>query len=350
MCYKCLEKIKVFLTDHNCRIPLYLMTVFCAMEEGTNTVETYHGCFLRRPSQEKRAFTFRKLAYRGPKSPHPPYHGHLIFKEFGLMVDSNTIDIVGKTSVDVHGLGVEKCDEALTDGEKVKCNGTKAPFHMVVDLETAEYLDCGVFATNINNCVSRTQCKPHLRGRFKTRYLKGLKLSNYVPETVAKKGYVGLHEKLKSWNIEIITIQELCDPFGWGYSESSAPELKIERGDSKVTREEVENCVLFDHSHKKILLDGKPLHVTFVLGEFKGKTVKSLLVARFYNQYKKCPTKFEVYQFFNSLINMTENEGRERSRFGGALGRFYSDRNQMLDCLSEHGLTPRKRSSTIILP
>jgi len=307
-------------------------------------------CFLRKPSQEQRGFSFRKLAYHGPKCPDPPYHSHLIFKEFGFMVDSNTIDIVGKTSVDVHGLGVEKCDEALTDGEKVKCNGTKAPFHMVIDLETAQYLDCGVFATNINNCVSRTQCKPHLRGRFKTRYLKGLKLSNYVPETVAKKGYVGLHEKLKSWNIEIITIQELRDPSGWGYSKSKSPELKIERGDSKVTREEVENCVLFDHSHKKILLDGKPLHVTFVLGEFKGKTVKSLLVARFYNQYQKCPNHLVVHQFFNSLINMTENEGRERSCFGGALGRFYSDRNQMLDCLSEHGLTPRKRSSTIILP
>mmetsp|Transcript_20433 Transcript_20433/g.45577 ORF Transcript_20433/g.45577 Transcript_20433/m.45577 type:complete len:316 (+) Transcript_20433:1136-2083(+) len=266
------------------------------------------------------------------------------------MVDSNTIDIVGKTSVDVHGLGVEKCDEALTDGEKVKCNGTKAPFHMVVDLETAEYLDCGVFATNINNCVSRTQCKPHLRGRFKTRYLKGLKLSNYVPETVAKKGYVGLHEKLKSWNIEIITIKELCDSGGWGYSESTEPDLKIGRGDSTVTREEVGNCVLFDHSHKKILLDGKPLHVTFVLGEFKGKTVKSLLVARFYNQYQKCPNHLVVHQFFNSLINMTENEGRERSCFGGALGRFYSDRNQMLDCLSECGLSPRKRSDTVALP
>eukprot|EP00534_Pseudo-nitzschia_fraudulenta_P016259 CAMPEP_0201252128 /NCGR_PEP_ID=MMETSP0852-20130820/66745_1 /ASSEMBLY_ACC=CAM_ASM_000632 /TAXON_ID=183588 /ORGANISM="Pseudo-nitzschia fraudulenta, Strain WWA7" /LENGTH=314 /DNA_ID=CAMNT_0047551813 /DNA_START=1078 /DNA_END=2020 /DNA_ORIENTATION=- len=218
MCYKYLEKIKVFLTDHNCRIPLYLMTVFCAMEEGTNTVETYHGCFLRRPSQEKRAFTFRKLAYRGPKSPHPPYHGHLIFKEFGLMVDSayhgpkcpdppyhghlkfkefglmvdsNSIDIVGKTLVDVHGLGAEKGDEPLIVSEKVKCNGTKAPLHMVIDLETAEYLDCGVslvFATKINGCFSYTQCKPHLQGRFKC-YLKGLKLSNYVPEMVLKKGY-----------------------------------------------------------------------------------------------------------------------------------------------------------------
>jgi len=307
-------------------------------------------CFLRKPSQEQRGFSFRKLAYHGPKCPDPPYHSHLIFKEFGFMVDSNTIDIVGKTSVDVHGLGVEKCDEALTDGEKVKCNGTKAPFHMVVDLETAEYLDCGVFATNINNCVSRTQCKPHLRGRFKTRYLKGLKLSNYVPEMVLKKGYACLEEKLKSWNIEIITIKELCDSGGWGYSESTEPDLKIGRGDSTVTREEVGNCVLFDHSHHKTLSDEKPLHGTFVLGEFKGKTAKYLLVARFYNQYEKCLNHSVVHQFFNSLISMSENEGRERSRFVGALGRFDSDRHQMFDCLSEHSLTPRKRSGTIILP
>ena len=134
-------------------------------------------------------------------------------------------------------------------------------------------------------------------------------------------------ETHKSWNIEIITIQELRDPLGWGYSESKRPDLKIEKGGIKVTREEVENCVLFDCRHKKTLPSGKTLHVTFVLGEFKGKTVKSLLVAMFYNQYKKCPTKFEVHQFLNSLINMKENEGRERSRFGGALGRFDSDRD-----------------------
>ena len=110
------------MLDHNRRIPLYLTTVFCAMEEGTNTVETCHSCFLRRASQEQRAFSFRKLAYHGPKCPDPPYHGHLIFKEFGLMVDSNAIDTVGKTSVDVHGLGREKGDKPLIVGEKVKCN------------------------------------------------------------------------------------------------------------------------------------------------------------------------------------------------------------------------------------
>lgn len=185
---------------------------------------------------------------------------------------------------------------------------------------------------------------------MKRRYLIRLKLSNYVPEMVPKRGCACLEEKHKLCNIEIIIIQELRDPFGWGCSKSKRPDLKIEKGNTKVTREELENCVLFDCRHKKTLPSGKTLHVTFVLGEFKGKTVKSLLVARFYNQYKKCPTKFEVYQFFNSLINMTENEGRERSRFGGALGRFYSDRNQMLDCLSECGLSPRKRSGTVVLP
>jgi len=46
------------------------------------------------------------------------------------MVDSNTIDNVVKTAVDVHGLGAEKGDEHTIIGEKVKCNGTKAPFHM----------------------------------------------------------------------------------------------------------------------------------------------------------------------------------------------------------------------------
>ena len=167
---------------------------------------------------------------------------------------------------------------------------------------------------------------------------------------VPKNGCACLEEKLKSWNIKIITIQELCDPFGCRYSESKLPDLKIQKGNTKVTREEVDKCVLFDCRHKKTLPSGKPLHVTFVLGEFKGRSVKSLLVARFYNQYKKCITKFEVNEFFQSLINMTENEGMEQNRFGGALGRFGSDRHRMLDFLSESGLSPRKRIGTVVLP
>lgn len=77
------------------------------------------------------------------------------------MVDSNTIDIAGKTSVDVHGLGAERGNESHIDGKKMKCNGTKAPFHVVIDLETAKYLDCEssqVFATDINGYFSPTKC------------------------------------------------------------------------------------------------------------------------------------------------------------------------------------------------
>ena len=190
------------------------------------------------------------------------------------MVDSNTIDIAGKTSVDVHGLGAERGNESHIDGKKMKCNGTKAQFHMVIDLETAKYLDCGsnrVFATDINDCFSHTKCKHHLEGRFKRRYL-----SNYVPEMVPKRGCACLEEKHKLCNIEIIIIQELRDPFGWEYSKSKRPDLKIEKGNTKVTREELENCVLFDCRHKKTLPSGKPLHATFVLGEFKGKRVSNL--------------------------------------------------------------------------
>ena len=187
------------------------------------------------------------------------------------MIDSNTIDIVGHTSVDVHGLGAERGAPVSLDGKNRISTGTKAPFHMVIDLETAQYLDCGVFPTAINDCFNHNKCKSHFQGRFQRRYLHGVKLSNYVPEMVPKSGSACLEEKLKSWNIEIIAIQELRDPGGWGYSESRLPELKIEKGDTEVTREELENCVLFDCHHKKTLPKGKPLHVTFVLGQFKEK-------------------------------------------------------------------------------
>ena len=180
------------------------------MHEGTSTVETCHAYFLKISCQQKRAFSYKTLAYHGLDSPHdPPYHGHLLFKEFGLMVDSNTINTAGKTSIDIHGLGAERGNETHIDGKKMKCNGTKAPFHMVIDQETAQYLDCGnsqVFATGINDCFSPTKCKRHLEGRLKRSYLIGLKLSNYVPEMVSKRGCACLEEKHKSWNIEIVTI------------------------------------------------------------------------------------------------------------------------------------------------
>ena len=350
MCNKCLEKIKDFLKDHRCQIPPYLSLIFGSMNEGTGNVVKCHACFLKRFYKQNRAFNFKTMDYRGPRYSHPPYHGHLLFKEFGLIVDSNTIDIVGHTSVDVHGLGAERGHPASPDGKKRSTSGTKAPFHMVIDLETAKYLDDGVWATDIDECFSHTKCKPHLQGRFHRQYLRRIKLSNYVPEMVPKEGGASPEEKLRSWNIEIIKIKELRDSHGWGYSESRQPQLQIRKGDTEVTREELENFVLFDHRHKKTLPNGKPLHVTFVLGEFKGKNVQSLLVARFYNQYKKCPTPSEVHAFFNSLINMTENDGRERSRFGGSLGTFFRDRHRMLDCMSESGLSPRKRSGTLILP
>ena len=83
---------------------------------------------------------------------------------------------------------------------------------MVIDLETATYLDCGnsrVFATDINNCFSPAKCKRHLEGRLKRHYLIGLKLSNDVPEMVPQRRCACLEEKHKSWNIKIIPIQEL---------------------------------------------------------------------------------------------------------------------------------------------
>ena len=214
MCNNCLEKIFDFLTIHQHPLPPYLSDIFDSMKEGICKVASCHACFLRRSHKECRAFNWKTIAYQGPRLQHPPYHGNLLLKEFGLMVDSNTIDIAGKTSVDVHGLGAERGHPASLDGKKRPTTGTNAPFHMVIDLETAKYLDDGVFATDINECFSNTKCKPHLQGRFQRRYLKGVKLSNYVPEMVPKAGGACLEEKLKSWNIEIITIKELRDPFG----------------------------------------------------------------------------------------------------------------------------------------
>ena len=57
------------------------------------------------------------------------YGGCLLFKDFGILVDSNTIDITGRISVDVHSLGQE------TESE--------APFHCVIAPEVSKRFSHG---------------------------------------------------------------------------------------------------------------------------------------------------------------------------------------------------------------
>lgn len=86
---------------------------------------------------------------------------------------------------------------------------------------------------------------------------------------------------------------------------------------------EINNSVIFDENHFRGY-QGKntKINVTFVLGKFAGKEVKSLLVARFYRQYSKCPSPAEVHTLFNSVMKITKNHGIERNRFGVAVGIF----------------------------
>ena len=86
---------------------------------------------------------------------------------------------------------------------------------------------------------------------------------------------------------------------------------------------EINNSVIFDENHFRGY-QGKntKLDVTFVLGKFARKEVKSLLIARFYRQYSKCPLPSEVHTLFNCVMKITQNHGIERNRFGGPLGIF----------------------------
>ena len=66
--------------------------------------------------------------------------------------------------------------------------------------------------------------------------------------------------------------------------------------------DEINNSAIFDEHHfcgyqgKNTKLD-----VTFVLGKFAKKEVKSLLVARFYRQYSKSPSPTEVQAPYSIL-------------------------------------------------
>ena len=100
-------------------------------------------------------------------------------------------------------------------------------------------------------------------------------MDHYLPDFAPDR-------KKTQWHIEIITVNKLLDTNDIGYSESKLPKYQIEQGDNNVTWEEINNCVILD-KHHYCGYQGKntKLDVTFVLGKFAKKEVKSLLVARF---------------------------------------------------------------------
>ena len=137
--------------------------------------------------------------------------------------------------------------------------------------------------------------------------MRGIAVDHYLPEFSPGR-------RKTKWHIEIITVNELLDPNGIGYSESKLPSFQIEHGDNNVTQDEIKNCVILDEHHYRGY-QGKntKLDVTFVLGQYAGEKIKSLLVAPFYRQYVKCPSPTEVHTLFNSVMMIVNNHGIERN-------------------------------------
>ena len=333
-CYQCLRKIELMVTENvvlSQSIPEYLKEMFQAIKGGQRRIHKCHGCFLkingRTPS------FWEKVGHCGIRASTSKYDGCLVFKEFGLLVDSNTIDIEGRNSVDVHGLGQEP--------------KSGAPFHCVISPKVSQQLAQGkgiLEATPILECCKASTCRPEFKDRCSRQFLRGIDVDHFLPDFLPDK-------KKRKWHIEIITVKELCDEDGIAYSESKDPMFRIEKGDNKVTIDEINNSVIFDEHHYRGY-QGKntKLDVTFVLGKFSGKEIRSLLVARFYRRYSTCPSPDQVHTLFNSVMKITNNQAVERSRFGGAMGIFNENPQSMLDCLSHQSLAPRKRCGTIIVP
>ena len=171
-------------------------------------------------------------------------------------------------------------------------------------------------ATPIFECCKPRTCQPRFKDRISRQFLRGIEVEHYLPDFLPDR-------KKRKWHIEIITVNELLDVNGIGYSKSKDPVFHIEQGESNVSCDEINNSVIFDEHHyrsyqgKKIKLD-----VTFVLGKFTGKEVKTLLVAQFYRHYSKSPSPTEVHTLFNSVMKITQNRGIERNGFGGVMGIF----------------------------
>lgn len=105
----------------------YSNQMFQAVIGRRRQIQKCHGRFLK---VNGRIPTFwEKVCHWGSRASTSKYNRCLLFKKFGLLVDSYTIHIRGRTSVDVLGLGQE--------------TGSGAPFHCVIAPEVSQRLSQG---------------------------------------------------------------------------------------------------------------------------------------------------------------------------------------------------------------
>ena len=101
-------------------------------------------------------------------------------------MDSNLIDVRGRNSVDVHGLGQEP--------------GSGAPYHCVIAPEVSQRLSQGkgiLQATPILECCKASTCQDKFKGRCSRQFLRGIDVELYLPDFAPDK-------KKRKWHIEII--------------------------------------------------------------------------------------------------------------------------------------------------
>ena len=155
ICYQCLHKIELMVINNrnlSQSVPQYLDQMFIALRGRHRHIQICHGCFLRKGPSE---VLLEKAGRNHVRASTSKYEGCLLFKEFGLLVDSNTIDIKGRTSVDVHGLGQE------TD--------SGAPLHCVIAPEVAQRFPEGrdpSSATLISECCKPSTCQSRFTDGF----------------------------------------------------------------------------------------------------------------------------------------------------------------------------------------
>ena len=119
--------------------------------------------------------------------------------------------------MDVHGLGQEE--------------GSGAPFHCVISPKISKQLSQGkgiLNAAPILECCKASTCHPKFKDRCSRQFLRGIDIEHFLPDFTPDK-------KKRKWHIEIITVNELKDQNGVGYSESKDPALLIEKGDNNVS-------------------------------------------------------------------------------------------------------------------
>ena len=206
---------------------------------------------------------------------HPKYAGFLYLYQFGILIDPPIINMGYNKFIDIHGLG---CEE---DGV--------APFHLVIDYEGGVHFSD---YTAGNFCKLKSKESSIVTNRY-TREICKERVIHYISGEMDKQFVVDV---ITMDEIENVTVQQ--------------------KGSCSIPVDNLGSIISFTKEDRIYASD-----VTIIIGNFKGKSIQSLLLCRFWNCVTG-PSRTVVDELLLEAIKMTKNNNVEATRSGGSNGIF----------------------------